>query len=132
MSCWRKLQPEPAAQRSMTRFVERSQRLPQTLLLLSVRGYRLLLKPWLGNVCRFEPSCSAYALQALQRHGALRGSALSGWRLLRCQPWCQGGCDPVPHNAAAPLQGLFSRLLTRGAPSTPAAAPGAPQLPKNP
>jgi putative membrane protein insertion efficiency factor len=58
--------------------------------------YRLLLKPWVGNACRFEPSCSAYALQALQRHGALGGSALTGWRILRCQPWCQGGCDPVP------------------------------------
>ena len=97
-----------------------------------MHGYRLLLKPWMGNTCRFYPSCSEYALQALQQHGALRGTALTGWRLLRCQPWCQGGCDPVPHNAAAPLPGIFSRLLARGAPITPEAHPGDPKLHKNP
>ena len=117
---------------AMSGFAARLLRLPRVLLMGGVKGYRLLLSPWLGNCCRFEPSCSAYALQALQQHGALRGSALAGWRVLRCQPWCQGGCDPVPDNAAAPLQGLFSRLLARGAPSTPAAEPGAPQLHKNP
>lgn len=76
---------------------------PQQLLSGLVRGYRLLLKPWVGNACRFEPSCSAYALTALQRHGALRGSALAGWRVLRCHPWCAGGHDPVP-DRTAPLQ----------------------------
>lgn len=116
----------------MSGFAALCMRLPQSLLVGTVRAYRLLLKPWIGNSCRFEPSCSAYALQALQQHGALRGAALTGWRLLRCHPWCQGGCDPVPHNAAAPLQGIFSRLLTRGAPSTPAAVPGVSQLHKNP
>jgi hypothetical protein len=94
-------------------------RLPQQALLLLVRGYRLLLKPWLGNACRFEPTCSAYALQALERHGALRGGALVGWRLLRCQPWCDGGCDPVPPSTPNPAAGLFSRL---GLPSTVADA----------
>jgi putative membrane protein insertion efficiency factor len=81
-------------------------RLPQHGLILLVRGYRLLLKPWLGNACRFEPSCSAYAIGALQRHGALAGGALAAGRVLRCQPWCDGGCDPVP--SAAPR--LFSHL----------------------
>ncbi len=85
------------------------ERLPAALLIALVRGYRLLLKPWLGNACRFEPTCSAYTLEALQRHGALRGAALGGWRLLRCHPWCDGGCDPVPENPA----GLFTRLLAR-------------------
>jgi putative membrane protein insertion efficiency factor len=80
--------------------------LPQQALLLLVRGYRLLLKPSLGNACRFEPTCSQYALDALQRHGAVAGGSLSAWRLLRCQPWCAGGCDPVP--ACAPR--LFTRL----------------------
>lgn len=80
--------------------------LAQRVLIGLVRGYRLLFKPWLGNACRFEPSCSAYALQALQQHGALAGGALTAGRLLRCQPWCDGGCDPVP--ATAP--GLFTRL----------------------
>jgi hypothetical protein len=80
--------------------------LPQRLLIALVRGYRLLLKPWLGNACRFEPTCSAYALQALERHGAVVGTALAGARVLRCQPWCQGGCDEVPLQAPR----LFSRL----------------------
>ncbi len=71
-------------------------RMPQQLLLSLVRGYRFWFKPWLGNSCRFEPSCSAYALQALNQHGAARGAALAGWRLLRCHPWCKGGCDDVP------------------------------------
>jgi hypothetical protein len=85
-------------------------RLPRRFLMAGVRGYRLLLKPWVGNACRFEPSCSAYALQALQQHGAWRGSALAGWRVLRCQPWCDGGCDPVPASIPNPAAGLFSRL----------------------
>lgn len=66
------------------------------LLMAAVRGYRLLLSPWLGNACRFEPTCSAYALQALERHGAAAGSYLTLRRIARCQPWCEGGCDPVP------------------------------------
>lgn len=85
-------------------------RLPQRTLMLLVRGYRLLLKPWLGNACRFEPTCSAYTLEALQRHGAVGGSALGAWRLLRCHPWCNGGHDPVPENLARPAAGLFTRL----------------------
>jgi len=80
--------------------------LPQHLLLALVRGYRLLLKPWLGNACRFEPTCSAYALQALEQHGAVVGATLSAGRVLRCNPWCNGGCDPVP--AQSPR--LFTRL----------------------
>lgn len=85
-------------------------RVPQRVLTGLVHGYRLLLKPWIGNACRFEPTCSAYALQALQQHGALRGSALTGWRILRCQPWCDGGCDPVPEHFSHPAAGLFTRL----------------------
>ncbi|MFP8835304.1 membrane protein insertion efficiency factor YidD [Hydrogenophaga sp. XSHU_21] len=84
--------------------------LPQRLLICVVQGYRLLLSPWLGSGCRFEPTCSAYALQALQRHGAWQGSRLAAWRLVRCHPWCEGGCDPVPD---APPPGLFTRLLPR-------------------
>lgn len=80
--------------------------LPRQALMLLVRGYRLLLSPWLGSACRFEPTCSAYALGALERHGAAAGSYLAAARLLRCHPWCAGGLDPVP--ARAP--GLFRRL----------------------
>jgi len=66
------------------------------LLLGLVKGYRLLLSPWLGSSCRFEPTCSKYALEALQLHGAWRGSGLTAMRLLKCHPWCSGGHDPVP------------------------------------
>ncbi len=88
-------------------------RLPQRLLMGLVGGYRLLLKPWLGNACRFEPTCSAYALQALERHGALGGAALTGWRILRCHPYCDGGCDAVPDDFPNPAAGLFTRLGLR-------------------
>lgn len=84
-------------------------RLPQRLLLLGVRAYRLLLKPWLGNACRFEPSCSQYALDALNRHGAAGGALLTTTRLLRCHPWCDGGLDPVPASFPNPARGLFTR-----------------------
>jgi putative membrane protein insertion efficiency factor len=84
--------------------------LPQQLLMALVRAYRLLLKPWLGGACRFEPTCSQYALQALQRHGAAGGSLLAAGRLLRCQPWCAAGCDPVPMQFPNPARGLFTRL----------------------
>lgn len=80
----------------------RVERWPQQFLSGLVHGYRLLFKAWVGNVCRFEPSCSAYALTALQRHGALRGGALAVWRVLRCHPWCEGGHDPVPERSARP------------------------------
>ena len=89
-------------------------RLPQRLLKGLVHGYRLLFKAWLGSACRFEPSCSAYALQALDRHGAAKGSLLTAARLLRCHPYCAGGCDPVPEKFTNPVKnpaaGLFSRL----------------------
>ena len=67
-----------------------------TLLVGLVKLYRLFLSPYLGGRCRFHPSCSQYALEALSRFGALRGSALSTLRVLRCNPLCEGGVDPVP------------------------------------
>ena len=84
---------------------------PKRVLMGLVHGYRLFLKAWIGNACRFEPSCSAYALQALERHGAAKGSLLSAKRLLRCHPYCQGGHDPVPERTQTPSAGLFTRLL---------------------
>jgi len=80
----------------------------QALLLGVVRAYRLLLSPWLGAGCRFEPTCSVYAVGALQNHGAAAGSYLVLSRLARCQPWCAGGHDPVP----AEKPRLFSRLIS--------------------
>lgn len=81
---------------------------PARALMGVVRAYRLLLSPWLGNACRFEPTCSRYSLAALERHGALAGSYLTLHRLLRCHPFCDGGHDPVPDNPPR----LFSRLLS--------------------
>lgn len=66
------------------------------LLALPVRAYRLLLSPWLGHACRYQPTCSAYALEALERHGALRGGWLAARRIGRCHPWGGAGYDPVP------------------------------------
>jgi putative membrane protein insertion efficiency factor len=66
------------------------------LIIQLIRGYRFLLSPWLGNHCRFYPTCSSYAITAVERHGALRGSAMGLARLLRCHPWHPGGVDPVP------------------------------------
>jgi len=66
------------------------------LLQALIRAYQLLLSPMLGGQCRFIPSCSQYAAEAIRRHGALRGSRLALWRILRCQPFSAGGYDPVP------------------------------------
>jgi putative membrane protein insertion efficiency factor len=66
------------------------------LLALPIRLYKRWLSPLLPPACRFHPTCSVYALEALQKHGALRGVRLILWRLLRCQPFHPGGFDPVP------------------------------------
>jgi len=68
----------------------------RALLIGLVKGYRLLLSPWLGSACRFYPTCSAYSLEALERHGAAAGTYLTVARLARCHPWCNGGIDEVP------------------------------------
>lgn len=69
---------------------------PRRLLAAPIRFYRYFLSPWLGSACRFEPTCSLFALEALDRHGAVRGMALAAHRVLRCHPGCAGGFDPVP------------------------------------
>lgn len=68
----------------------------KALLILLLHAYRTLLSPFLGRNCRFHPSCSAYAIEALQRHGTIRGSWLALRRVTRCHPWNPGGYDPVP------------------------------------
>jgi uncharacterized protein len=78
----------------------------QRLLMGAVRAYRLLLSPWLGSSCRFEPTCSAYSLEALQTRGAAAGSYLTLHRIARCHPFCRGGHDPVP-----PVFSLRPRLF---------------------
>ena len=64
-------------------------------MILPIRFYRRVISPALGPRCKYHPSCSAYALQAIRTYGVLRGLVLAGWRLLRCNPWSHGGLDPV-------------------------------------
>jgi putative membrane protein insertion efficiency factor len=68
----------------------------KSLLLGLIRAYQLLLGPWWGGRCRFTPTCSEYAIEAIEAHGSLRGTWLASRRLARCHPWCEGGFDPVP------------------------------------
>lgn len=104
---------------------DKAMRLPQTVLMGLVKAYRLLLSPWLGAGCRFEPTCSIYALQALEQRGAIVGTYLTLHRLARCQPWCAGGHDPVPPAGRSAF--LFSRLVN---PAT--RLPSAPSSEKTP
>jgi uncharacterized protein len=66
------------------------------LIVLLLRGYRYAISPLYGQVCRYHPTCSAYALEAVTEHGGLRGSWLALRRIARCHPWAAGGVDPVP------------------------------------
>ncbi len=77
------------------------------LFLLPVTLYRRFMSPLLPARCKYHPSCSAYAVEAVRSHGVMRGAVLAGWRLLRCNPWSHGGYDPVerqrlfqPHHAS--------------------------------
>jgi putative membrane protein insertion efficiency factor len=83
------------------------------ILIALVAAYKLLISPYFTGSCRFLPSCSDYASEAVARHGALRGSWLAARRLARCHPLCEGGHDPVPTASAqrTGLAGLASRLL---------------------
>ncbi|GAB2678351.1 membrane protein insertion efficiency factor YidD [Thalassiella azotivora] len=105
-------------------------RLPRRVLVGVVRLYQLLVSPLLGPTCRFYPSCSAYAVEALQVHGAVRGSWLAARRLGRCHPWNPGGVDLVPPREGPAGPGTPSQTSVTGSgdrteddgPATPAAA----------
>ena len=71
------------------------------ILLAALRAYQYLLSPWWGRHCRFEPTCSHYAIEAIEAHGAVRGLVLATGRVCRCHPWAAGGFDPVPLTAKA-------------------------------
>jgi putative membrane protein insertion efficiency factor len=75
------------------------------VLMALLRAYRAVISPLYGQVCRYHPSCSAYALEAVEKHGSLRGSGLALRRLGRCHPWAAGGYDPVPSTRLKPGQG---------------------------
>ena len=66
------------------------------ILVWIVKAYQLVLSPFFGQQCRFYPTCSQYAVEAIQKHGALLGSYYTVRRLLHCHPWCDGGHDPIP------------------------------------
>ena len=85
------------------------------LLIGFLRAYRLLISPLYGQVCRYHPSCSAYALEAVTQHGSVRGSWLAARRLTRCHPWAAGGYDPVPPSRRA----AESSRLRAGSPPSP-------------
>jgi putative membrane protein insertion efficiency factor len=98
---------------------------PRRALIAFVRAYRLLLSPWLGNSCRFEPTCSVYAIGALERHGAAAGTALALGRIARCHPWCAGGHDPVPAQPPQPFRALIERSRARSSASSSGASDAA-------
>ena len=75
---------------------------PARLLVGAIALYRRFLSPWLPPSCRYEPSCSAYAVEAIRQHGAVRGSLLALKRVARCHPWAPGGIDRVPVRRVAP------------------------------
>lgn len=76
----------------------------QSPIILLLRGYKRFVSPLLGQHCRFHPTCSMYAIEAIQTHGHLRGSWLAIKRLARCQPLCEGGLDPVPPTRPKPTR----------------------------
>jgi putative membrane protein insertion efficiency factor len=86
-------------------------------MVLLLRGYQLVISPLLGPRCRFYPSCSAYAIEAITVHGPLRGSWLAGRRLLRCHPWNPGGPDPVPPARRRPTFRTPARSESPASPS---------------
>jgi putative membrane protein insertion efficiency factor len=79
--------------------------LPRNACVVVLRAYRAVISPLYGNVCRYHPSCSRYALEAIQQYGVVAGSAMGAWRIARCNPWAAGGIDDVrgrrrPHNVS--------------------------------
>ncbi|HEX4058650.1 MAG TPA: membrane protein insertion efficiency factor YidD [Galbitalea sp.] len=72
--------------------------LPRNGAVLILRGYRAVISPLYGDVCRYYPSCSRYTLEAIQEYGLIRGTGLGAWRILRCHPWAAGGVEDIPHH----------------------------------
>ena len=85
------------------------------LLIAAIKLYRLTLAGLLGGQCRFHPSCSVYAEEAVRTHGAIRGSALAAWRIVRCSPLTRGGLDPVPARRSSVYDDIIQRR--EGAPA---------------
>ncbi|WP_154796450.1 membrane protein insertion efficiency factor YidD [Occultella kanbiaonis] len=109
--------PEPSsAEPSDTETVRRRVWNPLTWLLTGlVRGYQLIVSPWFAPTCRYYPSCSAYAIDALTKRGPIVGTGLAIWRVLRCNPWSAGGVDHVPARRSSDHHGHTHRSTDRRA-----------------
>ena len=94
--------------------------LPATCMIAVLKAYRVVISPLYGQVCRFFPSCSAYALEAVTVHGALRGSALAARRICRCHPWNDGGVDHVPAGGRSFPDGKVPKIVVLNHPVIPA------------
>jgi uncharacterized protein len=93
----------------MSRSLSRLRLLPRNICVAILVAYRAVISPLYGDVCRYYPSCSSYALQAIQQHGVVRGIWLGARRILRCHPWAAGGVDdiPEPHSRFATTRAGF-------------------------
>ncbi len=89
---------------SQQRSLPQPKGLASRFLIGLVKGYRLLISPMLGANCRYIPTCSSYAIEAISLHGPLKGTAMSVWRILRCNPFSKGGYDPVPGSENLPYK----------------------------
>ncbi|MGX1573385.1 membrane protein insertion efficiency factor YidD [Cellulosimicrobium funkei] len=89
-------EPAPDERGVVRLVVDLLRRVPALTLIGMIRAYQSVISPMTGPTCKYYPSCSQYALTAVRRHGALRGTGLALWRLLRCNPWSLGGVDDVP------------------------------------
>ena len=87
----------------------------KTLMLQVLRGYKWLISPLFPPACRYVPTCSEYAMEAVERYGAIRGSLFAGWRLLRCHPFAHGGYDPVPKKNIQEARGRGSPRMRSAA-----------------
>jgi putative membrane protein insertion efficiency factor len=106
---------------------------PALLLILPIEGYRRVVSPFLGQRCRFAPSCSAYAVDAIRMHGTIRGLWLAACRIARCHPWNPGGVDPVPPVRSlgpGPARDVSDLFAAKAAsPSSSVMTPGATRCP---
>lgn len=94
--------------------------IPRNLLIGLIMGYRKVVSPFYGDVCRYFPSCSAYGLEAVTLHGAVKGSGLAVWRILRCNPWSHGGIDHVPDGRRIWPEGRTPKIMVLNHPPIPA------------
>lgn|GEM_PF-1095189 len=85
-----------------------------------IKFWRAVISPSYGNVCKYYPTCSEYGLEAVRTHGAVKGGALTAWRIMRCNPWSHGGYDPVPGTPAAEQWALEQAGLLTPADLVPA------------